>query len=201
MGVYVCPQCMKEYHLKDSGVHSCVSICVVCQNIKGDWNQKWCNYTRDIASADKCSISIPEQILALADNKEKITKRLTNVNHQPTLLGIVLKSRNIDRLRSFYELLGVKFVEEKHGKGPLHFAGILPSNILLELYPTEDHIDTTTRLSFSIVGIEEVITLAKVVGELVHPIKDTTYGRKGVLKDPDGRTVELIEKVLSVASP
>lgn len=36
---------------------------------------------------------------------------------------LVLKSRQVDRVRSFYEALGIAFTEEQHGSGPRHHAG------------------------------------------------------------------------------
>jgi len=35
---------------------------------------------------------------------------------------VVLKSLQIDPLKSFYRTLGIDFVEEQHGKGPIHFS-------------------------------------------------------------------------------
>jgi len=36
---------------------------------------------------------------------------------------IVLKTASPDALASFYEELGIKFENHRHGAGPLHYAG------------------------------------------------------------------------------
>ena len=36
---------------------------------------------------------------------------------------VVLRTPQVDRLRAFYRALGVELAEERHGNGPLHFAG------------------------------------------------------------------------------
>ncbi len=35
---------------------------------------------------------------------------------------VVLYSDKLEEVKEFYELLGLKFQKEKHGKGPEHFA-------------------------------------------------------------------------------
>ncbi len=40
-----------------------------------------------------------------------------------SLTLLVLKNRQVDRVRTFYEALGIDFIEEQHGKGPRHHAG------------------------------------------------------------------------------
>jgi hypothetical protein len=35
----------------------------------------------------------------------------------------VLKTSQADQLRAFYLAVGVKLAEERHGSGPLHYAG------------------------------------------------------------------------------
>ena len=61
---------------------------------------------------------------------------------------VVLKTREVDSLRRFYNALGVELTEEQHGKGPLHFAGPV-GDVVLELYPLPEKstpTDATTRL-------------------------------------------------------
>lgn len=48
---------------------------------------------------------------------------------------IVLRSDQLQVTRGFYEALGLSFVEEKHGHGPVHLSATTQSGTVLELYP------------------------------------------------------------------
>ena len=52
---------------------------------------------------------------------------------------------------TFYKMLGMKFQEEQHGSGPVHWAADL-DGIVLEIYPAEsaDEVDATTRMGFDV---------------------------------------------------
>jgi hypothetical protein len=39
--------------------------------------------------------------------------------------GLVIKTSDIDSLKEFYTLLGLQFVQEKHGAGPLHYSTMI----------------------------------------------------------------------------
>jgi hypothetical protein len=72
---------------------------------------------------------------------------------------LVLKTRQVDRLREFYQALAIELAEEKHGSGPVHYAGKV-GDAVLEVYPlTEDGdtADTTTRLGFTVEKLTEGI--------------------------------------------
>ncbi|MDF1663390.1 MAG: hypothetical protein P1V97_16580, partial [Planctomycetota bacterium] len=58
---------------------------------------------------------------------------------------LVLKTKQMLELKEFYERLGLQFVEEKHGRGPLHFAATLGS-LVLEIYPLSDEESTDVSL-------------------------------------------------------
>lgn len=47
---------------------------------------------------------------------------------------LVLRTEDMDRLKKFFERLGLSFVEEKHGGGPAHFA-TQHGETVLEIYP------------------------------------------------------------------
>ena len=36
---------------------------------------------------------------------------------------LVLKTRQVEQVRHFYQTLGIELADEQHGKGPVHFAG------------------------------------------------------------------------------
>ena len=48
----------------------------------------------------------------------------------------VIRTTEVDRTRAFFEQLGLTFVEEKHGRGPTHFAHEA-DNAVLEIYPAK----------------------------------------------------------------
>jgi len=108
----------------------------------------------------------------------------------PSLKLIVLKTTDIGLLRQFYTQLGFQFVEEQHGKGPVHCSASLGDGIL-EIYPLPDgaEADLTTRLGFSVLDPNSVLTG---LGDVSAP-KQTDWGLRAVVRDPDGRAVELYE--------
>ena len=82
---------------------------------------------------------------------------------------LVLRCRDIEVTRQFYEqLLGINFTLEQHGQGLPHYASILGNGLVWELYPTQESPDKT-RLGFKLKG------------------NYVSY----VVKDPDGRSVEI----------
>jgi lactoylglutathione lyase len=109
---------------------------------------------------------------------------------------LVLKTRQVERLRAFYQTVGVDLVEEKHGKGPVHFAG-RARDVVIEVYPLADDgspVDSSTRLGFTVENVAEVIRALDGTGtKIVTPPKETAWGFQAVVKDPDGRSVELTQ--------
>lgn len=105
---------------------------------------------------------------------------------------IVLKTRQLAQLRSFYSALGLTFVEEKHGDGPPHLSARV-GEVVIELYPLAADAraaDATTRLGFSVPNLDEVLaSLGPAVG---GGPRETAWGRRAVVRDPDGRKVELV---------
>jgi hypothetical protein len=65
---------------------------------------------------------------------EEATKsRLEGHMNAAKLNLLVLKTRQLDRLRAFYAALGLSFAEERHGEGPLHLAARDPDGRAVEL--------------------------------------------------------------------
>ena len=106
---------------------------------------------------------------------------------------LVLRCKDIEVTRRFYELLGLTFVEEKHGAGPKHYAWER-DGFVLELYPTaEGQTSDGVRIGFS------TAILADLAGDLRHNadvnILKQPYSTADrlvmLLQDPDGRKVEV----------
>jgi catechol 2,3-dioxygenase-like lactoylglutathione lyase family enzyme len=55
--------------------------------------------------------------------------------YQPNVL--VIKTSDVEKAKSFFETLGLKFLKEKHGEGPEHYATPNHPGLLscLEIYP------------------------------------------------------------------
>lgn len=105
---------------------------------------------------------------------------------------LVLKTDAVERLRDFYGGLGFEFVEEQHGNGPRHYSAPLGDGIL-EIYPLPDggKVDGTTRLGFGVSDVEGVVESVRELAEVVSEPKQTQWGLRAVVRDPDGRAVEL----------
>ena len=114
----------------------------------------------------------------------------------PRLNLLVIRSEEPARAIALYESLGLRFQEEQHGKGPVHWAAEC-GGLIMEIYPPKspDDVDRTTRLGFEIDEVESI--LASLRDQGVHVVKDlkqTQWGLRAVVKDPDGRSVELVQE-------
>ncbi|WP_236656006.1 glyoxalase/bleomycin resistance/dioxygenase family protein [Streptacidiphilus jiangxiensis] len=90
---------------------------------------------------------------------------------------LVLYSPRLEECRSYYQNLGLHFTAERHGRGPEHYAAILPDGMVFELYPAREGQRTgALRLGLAVDGAAASPRLAP--------------GRH-LLSDPDGRTVEI----------
>src|SRR5437588_8514311 len=105
---------------------------------------------------------------------------------------LVLKTHQVDRVRAFYEALGIAFTEEQHGKGPIHFAGRV-GDVVIEVYPLPDDgtpVDSSTRLGFTVDDLVSVIQALHGIGtEIVTQPRETAWGVQAVVRDPDGRAL------------
>jgi lactoylglutathione lyase len=109
---------------------------------------------------------------------------------------LVLRCKDVELTRRFYEQLGLVFAQEKHGTGPRHYAWE-SSGFVLELYPAEGQPPDNVRIGFSIP------LLADLAGNLRHnsdvSILKPTYATADrlvmLLQDPDGRKVEVSQSL------
>ena len=115
----------------------------------------------------------------------------------PNLKLLVIKTLRMQELRRFYETLGCEFVEEQHGRGPLHLAAEI-GEAVFEIYPLPNKtspVDTTTRLGFDVTDLDGVVDKLKTEhSEIVTAAKETAWGKRAVVRDPDGRSVELYQQ-------
>lgn len=106
----------------------------------------------------------------------------------------VLRSKDIDETKSFYQNLGFKFNQEQHAGGPLHYSTKL-SEIVFEIYPcSAGEVPSNNRLGFEIPpetdNYQSIIEHAKIIALQTQQLGNgQTYC---VVVDPDNRQIELV---------
>ena len=92
-------------------------------------------------------------------------------------------------------------VEEKHGKGPVHYSSS-SNGIIIEIYPdthksaTESRAERTIRLGFMVESLDATLESLRATGAtILSPTSITQRGRLAVALDPDGREVEINEPI------
>ena len=108
---------------------------------------------------------------------------------------LVLRCRDLDASRRFYECLGLSFEMHAHGSGPEHLASENPDGVL-ELYPlseTTADIRDSTGLGFLSHNLMSLSAELSARGFTPQPPRDQSWGRTFVVRDPDGRRVEIKE--------
>jgi lactoylglutathione lyase len=111
----------------------------------------------------------------------------------PRLNLVVLRCEDVDRAAAFYAELGLHFEKHAHGSGPLHYA-CEESGMVFELYPASEKSPATksTRIGFVVDDVDACIdALGQVGAKVVTPPADSPWGRRAVIRDLDGHTVEL----------
>lgn len=109
---------------------------------------------------------------------------------------LVLRSADIHRSAAFYRALGLPMVPERHGNGPEHYAAVA-DGFVFEVYPLGPGGAPTTgvRLGFRIDTADCLAALAAAAveagGSVASAPHESPWGRRTVLRDPDGHTVEL----------
>jgi len=109
---------------------------------------------------------------------------------------LVLKTHHVDVLRAFYEVIGMSLCEEQHGSGPVHYSAKL-GDVVLEIYPLAEggQADTTSRIGFAVDDLGYVLeTLWRRELAPITKARETEWGLRSVVRDPDGRAVELYQR-------
>src|SRR4051812_28096337 len=103
---------------------------------------------------------------------------------------VVIRCGDIDRSRTFYEGLGLRFAPEQHESGPRHYSCNI-AGVILELYPRAERSTAGLRLGFRVDSLAAIlIVVAQSGGRVV-----STAGTTAIVEDPDGHKVELVEGV------
>jgi lactoylglutathione lyase len=117
--------------------------------------------------------------------------------NEPRLNLVVLRVADLERAERFYAALGLVFQRHAHGNGPEHLAAEW-GGMVLELYPATpaQPVTASARIGFLVGELDGLCgKLALVPGaKVVSAPKDSEWGRRAVVADPDGHRVELLER-------
>lgn len=106
---------------------------------------------------------------------------------------VVIRSQQLEESARFYSALGLSLSKHRHGTGPEHYASE-GSGQTFEIYPlaNDDSPTTGIRIGFAVESVDQVFErLLDVGGQSVSSPKDSPWGRRAVVSDPDGHRVEL----------
>ena len=109
---------------------------------------------------------------------------------------IVLRSADMESLAQFYSALFDNTLNKhRHGKGPEHFGTEL-EDLVFEIYAQRNKNDDTTSMRFGYLVDSIENTLERINGfafTVISDPKDSSWGKRMVLDDPDGHRIELTE--------
>lgn len=120
-----------------------------------------------------------------------MNRKTNQTTHVAQLSLLVLRCTDLKASVAFYRALGFDFQEEQHGNGPKHFASE-NNDFVFELYPTDQPSDIKSRLGFRVTSLEETIINLRALGIEATP-QNSAWGIRAIVRDPDGRTVEINE--------
>lgn len=114
---------------------------------------------------------------------------------------LVLRTANMEAMLAFYRAVGLAFVQEQHGSGPVHYSSEI-GELVIEIYPAEEgHAPDrkqggATMPGFSVTDLDGALSNLRQLGiEPLSAPKESAWGRRAVVLDPDGRAVELSQKI------
>src|SRR5690349_16786339 len=109
---------------------------------------------------------------------------------------LVLRASNLEKSLAFYRALGLGFVQEQHGSGPVHYACEM-GGMVIELYPgvpIDRKCGGATMIGFSVPALDDTLNaLASLGYSPIAPPKQSAWGRRASILDPDGRAVDISE--------
>ena len=111
-------------------------------------------------------------------------------------LGLLtIRSRDLIAAEQFYGQLGLSFESHVHGAGPEHLC-CHSDRLAFEIYPLREGETPTSsaRLGFRVNGLAECVAKIEALGgTILSPIRDSPWGRRAIVCDPDGHKVEVYE--------
>jgi len=110
---------------------------------------------------------------------------------------IVIRSKDPDKLITFYQLLGLEFDYHKHGNSPFHYSTTINETVL-EIYPllkSQTEPDNSLRLGFEVNDFENVLKSFDNNNIEYSTHLETEFGYMTIVKDFEGRKIELYKKI------
>jgi len=108
---------------------------------------------------------------------------------------LVIRSAIPAQLAEWYTAFDLTFEHHRHGKGPMHYGANL-NGVTLEIYPlkrSQTEVDLSLRLGFEVEKLDDVVAN---LPNIVSGPKQSEWGYRAVVTDPEGRRVELTQAVL-----
>ncbi|MEZ4669741.1 MAG: VOC family protein [Anaerolineae bacterium] len=112
---------------------------------------------------------------------------------------VVLRTSRLEIMLKFYGILGLEFTEERHGSGPIHYSAQV-DGVVLEIYSggegnaPDRKLGGATMIGFGVNSLDTLLSNLNDLGVVpLAPPKDSQWGRRVVILDPDGRAVEVSE--------
>lgn len=107
---------------------------------------------------------------------------------------VVLRTKNMPKIIAWYGAIGVQIVKEKQEKSTSTYTADL-EGLVLEFLPLSEEMpapEPNVRLGFVVSDLDKTLADLKTLGTVViNPPQSTTRGFRAVVRDPDGRSIEL----------
>src|SRR4051794_26835533 len=104
---------------------------------------------------------------------------------------LVLRCRDVEQSRAFYECFDMHFTKHAHGSGPEHYAHEDERGVF-ELYPLKaDEVADRTGLGFRNQDLGSIAERLSHAGFSPGDVQETAWGTSFVVRDPDGRRIEV----------
>ncbi|MCC7538367.1 MAG: VOC family protein [Deltaproteobacteria bacterium] len=116
--------------------------------------------------------------------------------------AVVLWSPRAEEMRAFYSALGLVLEDERHDEdGPLHWACDLRGTHFA-IFATQDGAQSPgwrrgggILIGFDVDHLDATVARVRALGaEVLQEPEDVPWGRRAVVRDPDGRGVEITER-------
>ena len=99
---------------------------------------------------------------------------------------LTLYALDIHKTAKVYECVGMRFVEEQHGEGPIHLA-CESNGHMIEIYPGLEASSRSALLGFEVADLERTRrSLENVGAAIVRDIAVVANARRLIASDPDG---------------
>lgn len=116
---------------------------------------------------------------------------------EPFLFYIVIYSRNLLESDKFYSKIGFNVQKHKHGDGDQHLV-CKNGDVLLEIYPLpgsdNQYATKNIKIGFKVASHETILNESEFSRQYLYlPPRETEWGRKMSLIDPDDHIIDLFE--------